>query len=104
MAFDNIIRFIRQGTVDNKLGPDRSAGPNAPRPSNCRQNSVQSNVYFPIFHTIQKSFLFSICISLSLGVGLAKGIIIHRSVNTIRNKLILFVFIIYIYKVFPQKL
>ncbi len=36
---DNI-RIIRQGTVDNNLGPERLAGPKALDPNYCRQPTL----------------------------------------------------------------
>ena len=35
-----IIRLIPQGTVDNNLGPDRSAGPKALEPNFYRQSTL----------------------------------------------------------------
>ncbi len=35
-----LIRVIPQGTVDNNLGPDRLAGPQALDPNYCRQSTL----------------------------------------------------------------
>ncbi len=40
LNFMSVYIIIRQGTVDNNLGPDRLAGPKALDPNYCRQPTL----------------------------------------------------------------